>query len=149
VDGQHHDPGRFTPRKDPVSPAGCIPLEVLNKNIGFLSACFIILLYYIIIIIINKITITVHDLLIQNVSTCINRRHVTVKCNEVSVIYCTYMIPFAMWCVSCKYNFFPQARQPQWPLGLLMVEASRSHSDTPNSAGRLWTSDHSVAETST
>jgi len=33
--------------------------------------------------------------------------------------------------------------------GLLTVEASRSHSETPHSAGLLWTSDRPVAETST
>jgi hypothetical protein len=34
-------------------------------------------------------------------------------------------------------------------LGLLIVEVSRSHSDTPHSVGLLWTSDRPVAETST
>ena len=33
--------------------------------------------------------------------------------------------------------------------GLLIVEISRSHSDTPQSVGLLWTSDRSVAVTST
>ena len=33
--------------------------------------------------------------------------------------------------------------------GLLIVEASRSHSDAPNSVGLLWTSDQPIAETST
>ena len=33
--------------------------------------------------------------------------------------------------------------------GLLVIEASRSHSDTPQSVGLLWTSDQLVAETST
>jgi hypothetical protein len=32
--------------------------------------------------------------------------------------------------------------------GLLTVEASRSHSDTPHSVGLLWTSDQPDAETS-
>jgi hypothetical protein len=32
---------------------------------------------------------------------------------------------------------------------LLIIKVSRSHSDTPHSAGRLWTSDQSDAETST
>jgi hypothetical protein len=32
---------------------------------------------------------------------------------------------------------------------LLIVEVSKSHSDTPHSVGRLWTSDRPVAETST
>ena len=34
-------------------------------------------------------------------------------------------------------------------LGLLIIEASRLHSDTPQSVGLLWTSDQSDAETST
>jgi hypothetical protein len=41
---------------------------------------------------------------------------------------------------------------PQQPLvgqGLFIIEASRSHSDTPHSVGLLWTSDQPDAETST
>jgi len=34
-------------------------------------------------------------------------------------------------------------------LGLLILEVSRSHSDTPQSVGLLWTSHRPVAETST
>jgi len=34
-------------------------------------------------------------------------------------------------------------------LGLVIVEISRSHSDTPHSVGLLWTSDWNVAETPT
>jgi hypothetical protein len=41
------------------------------------------------------------------------------------------------------------AQQPLFDQGLLTVEASRSHSDTPHSVGLFWTSDQSVAETST
>jgi hypothetical protein len=33
--------------------------------------------------------------------------------------------------------------------GLLSIEASQSHSDTPHSVGLLWTGDQPVAETST
>jgi hypothetical protein len=40
-------------------------------------------------------------------------------------------------------------QQPLVGNGLLLVEASRSHSHTPHSVGILWTSDHRVAETST
>jgi hypothetical protein len=43
--------------------------------------------------------------------------------------------------------FFSMVRQPLVSLGLLIVEASRSHSDTPHSVGLLWTSDQSDAET--
>jgi len=41
------------------------------------------------------------------------------------------------------------AQQPPVGQGLLIIEASRSHSDTPNSVGILWTSDQPDAETST
>jgi len=34
-------------------------------------------------------------------------------------------------------------------LGILSIEVSRSHSDTPQSVGRLWTKDLPVAETPT
>jgi hypothetical protein len=43
----------------------------------------------------------------------------------------------------------PVARQPLGGLGRLVIDASRSHSDTPHSVGFLWTSDQPVAETST
>jgi hypothetical protein len=45
--------------------------------------------------------------------------------------------------------FFPVAQQPLEGQGLLIVEASSSHSDTPHSVGLLWTSDQPDAETST
>ena len=41
------------------------------------------------------------------------------------------------------------AQQAPVGQGLLIVEASRSHSDTPQSVGFLWTSDQPDAETST
>jgi hypothetical protein len=41
------------------------------------------------------------------------------------------------------------AQQPLVSQGLLIVETSRSHSDTPHSVGLLWTSDQPVAETCT
>jgi len=40
-------------------------------------------------------------------------------------------------------------QQPLLGQGLLIIEASQSHSDTPHSVGLLWTSDQPVAETST
>jgi len=40
-------------------------------------------------------------------------------------------------------------QQPLVGQGLLIVEASRSHSDTPHSVGLLWTSDQPYTETST
>jgi hypothetical protein len=44
---------------------------------------------------------------------------------------------------------FSMARQPLVGLGLLIVETSWSHSDTPHSVGLRWTRDQPVAETST
>jgi len=41
------------------------------------------------------------------------------------------------------------AQQPFMGQGLLIIEASRSHSDTSHSVGLLWTSDQPDAETST
>jgi hypothetical protein len=41
------------------------------------------------------------------------------------------------------------AQQPPVGQGLLIIEASRSHSDTPHSVGLLWTSDQPEADTST
>ena len=38
--------------------------------------------------------------------------------------------------------FFPMAQEPLVGQGLLIIEASRSHSDIPHSVGLLWTSDH-------
>jgi len=53
-----------------------------------------------------------------------------------------------------KQNYIrppPRAMAQQLLLGqgILNIEAPRSHSDTPHSVGLLWTSDQSVAETST
>jgi len=38
------------------------------------------------------------------------------------------------------------AQQPLVGQGLLIIEVSRSHSDTPHSVGLLWTSDQPDAE---
>jgi hypothetical protein len=46
------------------------------------------------------------------------------------------------------FSFF-LARQPLVGLGLLVVKALRSQSDTPHSVGLLWTSDQPDSETST
>jgi hypothetical protein len=45
--------------------------------------------------------------------------------------------------------FSPMAQQPLVGHGLLIIEASRSHSDTPHSVGLLWKSDQPVEETYT
>jgi hypothetical protein len=48
-----------------------------------------------------------------------------------------------------NYNFFSVAQQPLVGQGHLIVEVSRSHSDTPHSLGLPWTIDQPDAETST
>jgi len=48
-----------------------------------------------------------------------------------------------------KNTFFPIAQQPLVGLDLLIIKASRSHSDTPHSVGLLWTGDQPGVETST
>jgi len=48
-----------------------------------------------------------------------------------------------------KVTFFFVAQQPLLGQGLLVIEASQSHSDTPRSVGLLLTSDKPAAETST
>jgi hypothetical protein len=45
--------------------------------------------------------------------------------------------------------FFLMAQHPLVGQGLLIIEVSRSHSDTSHSVGLLWTSDQPNAETST
>ena len=45
-------------------------------------------------------------------------------------------------------DFFLMAQQALLGQGLLINEPSRSHSDTPNPVGLLWTSDQPDAETS-
>jgi hypothetical protein len=54
--------------------------------------------------------------------------------------------------ISQFYSFFPTPSMAQQPLvgqGFLNIEASRSHSETPQYEGLLWTSDQPDAETST
>jgi len=46
------------------------------------------------------------------------------------------------------YFFLSTAQQPPVGQGLLITEASRSHSDKPQSEGLLWTSDQPDSETS-
>jgi hypothetical protein len=50
---------------------------------------------------------------------------------------------------SLIFNCSPMARQPPVGHGLPIIQASQSHSDTPQSVGLLWTSDQPYAETST
>ena len=45
--------------------------------------------------------------------------------------------------------FVSMAQQPLVGLGFIIIKTSRSHPDTPQSLGLLWTSDQPDAETST
>jgi len=51
--------------------------------------------------------------------------------------------------VPVSFYICPMTQQPLKGQGLLIIEASQSHSDTPHSVGFLWTSDRPDAETST
>jgi hypothetical protein len=53
------------------------------------------------------------------------------------------------WFLSFNFFFFSMAQQPLVGQCLLIIEASRSHSDTLHTAGQLWTSDQPDAKTST
>jgi len=48
-----------------------------------------------------------------------------------------------------KFAFFTMALQPPVRQGLLVIDYSCSHSDTPHSVRLLWTSDRPDAETLT
>jgi hypothetical protein len=51
-------------------------------------------------------------------------------------------------CIECFHFFFSLWRPQSYSgLGRLIVEVSRSHTDTPHSVGLLWTSDRPVADT--
>jgi hypothetical protein len=52
---------------------------------------------------------------------------------------------FHHYLVNCA--FFPMVRQPPVGQGVLILEASRSHSDTPLLAGLLWTNDQPNVQT--
>jgi len=55
---------------------------------------------------------------------------------------------YRRYTVQCHFFFYHGATAPVGQ-GLLVIEDSRSHSDTPQSVGLLWTSDQFIAETST
>jgi hypothetical protein len=48
-----------------------------------------------------------------------------------------------------RFYFFFVAQQPQVGQGLLVIETSLSHSDTPHLVGLLWASEKTIAENST
>ena len=53
------------------------------------------------------------------------------------------------WWRRVERYFFFVVHQPHWGLGRLIVEVSRGHTDTTQSAGPLWKKVRPVAETST
>ena len=77
---------------------------------------------------------------------------------------CQHLQALAAWCkdaaaefetsphmylsVTCLPKFF-MARELPVGQGLFIIKFCRSHSNTPQSVGLLWTSDQPVAETST
>ena len=58
-------------------------------------------------------------------------------------------LPFFHNSCHIKGYFFSMAQQPLVGQGFLIIEASRSHSDTPHLVGLFWTNDKHDAETST
>jgi hypothetical protein len=68
-----------------------------------------------------------------------NRFFTTVKIPDSSFYQQKFVVTF----------IFSMVQQPPVGQGLLIIEASRSHSDTLHSVGLLWTSDQPGAETST
>ena len=53
----------------------------------------------------------------------------------------TFLNSFAVVLLRPTGNIFPTAQKALVGQGLLIIEASRSHSDTPRSVGLFWTSD--------
>jgi hypothetical protein len=64
-------------------------------------------------------------------------------------------LPYLLFPIQYSLNMlafgaiYSMAQQPLVSQGLLIIETSRSHSDTPRSVGLLWTTDQADAETST
>ena len=59
-----------------------------------------------------------------------------------------YFIRYMSWCVKNIF-LFTMAQRPPVGQGLLIIEDSWSHSDTPHTVWLLWTSDRPVVQTST
>jgi hypothetical protein len=72
---------------------------------------------------------------------------------HLKIMYVVLTDPLSVFL--CQYTStlhdisLPMAQQPLVGQGLLIIEASRSHSGTPHSVGLLWTSDQLDAETAT
>jgi len=61
-----------------------------------------------------------------------------------------FLIDNYLWlCHVLEIVIFAMAQQPLVDQGLVIVDVSRSHSDTPHLVGLLWTSDQPDAETYT
>jgi len=74
--------------------------------------------------------------------------HINSKYLETSSI----VIAHSLWFFRSlyrKHGFFSVVQQSLVGQGFLIIEASRSHSDTPHPVGLLWTSDQPDAENST
>jgi hypothetical protein len=68
--------------------------------------------------------------------------------NKVLTFTCRYL--HFLWGISdFVVPYWSIFFSPWWLHNLLIVEASRTHTDTPHSGGLLWTRDRSVVETST
>jgi hypothetical protein len=81
-------------------------------------------------------------------STRVYLRHVIQELGKFNLDSC-WQTEYLNLFLKHEEGFFPMAQQPLVGQGLLIMEASRSHSDTPQSVGLLWTSDRPNAETST
>jgi len=95
---------------------------------------------------------TVSTLCKRHVSGNSTQPEIYVRRNWPHLIYQTlsFMYVFLENQFTClkRYIFFSMTQQPLVGHGLLIIESARSHSDTPQSVGLLWTSDQPVAETS-
>jgi len=85
-----------------------------------------------------------------------------IKCYNIvhpvsNILYCTSwkeIISFStvylnLWYLELSRILLPMAHQPLLDQSLVIIEVSRSHSDTPQSVGLLWTRERPVAQTST
>ena len=81
-------------------------------------------------------------------SSCLTTKHITPYCVTKFSNFITIHNHKHITTHSRNY-FFSMVQQPPVVQGIFIIEVSHSHSDTTNSLRLLWTSDPSVAETST
>jgi hypothetical protein len=90
-----------------------------------------------------------------NAVALITHLHLVLKLRIHGVKHPRLPYIYMVWCwkkqrnCSTFYLSFLVAQQPKLGPGRLLLEVSRTHSDTPHSIGLLWTSDQPDAETST